>query len=73
MADKPNTKNKPITESGTFKLPEELQPKTRREPPKPTSLPEYVEEHGATTGINPIIPEGEDTSADLDDDPATGQ
>lgn len=72
MPDKPETQpQKAITQSGSFPA---LEPKARREPPKPATLPEEHDDNkGATTGLFAIVPEGEDSSAALDDDPATGQ
>jgi hypothetical protein len=72
MSDKPETQEqKAITKSGTFPA---LEPQARREPPKPATLPEQHDDKlGATTGFFKVVPEGEDTSAALDDDPATGQ
>ena len=42
----------------------------RRDPPAPTTLPE-LPDHEAT-GVVPVISEGEDRSAERDDDTPTG-
>jgi hypothetical protein len=44
-----------------------------RPPERPTTLPEHPEETGATTGIMPVVAEGKDTSAERDDDKASGK
>jgi len=49
-----------------------LEPNAPKEPPRPTTLPE-MRDIGATTGIMPVITEGEDISAERDDDSADGQ
>lgn len=42
---------------------QEGQPRIRREPPRPRSLPELNEGHGSTTGIMPILRDPDDESA----------
>ena len=74
MPDKQKTNSQTtVTESGTLKRPEAREPQLKRESAKPTTLPEYFEEHGATTGMYPVPSEGEANSATMDDDPATGR
>ena len=72
MSDKPKApKKSSITESGM--IPRiNLEPNAPKEPPRPTTLPE-MRDIGATTGIMPVITEGEDISAERDDDSADGQ
>lgn len=43
----------------------------RRDPPAPTTLPE-VPDHDGSTGVMRVISEGEDPSAERDDDTAAG-
>jgi len=59
-----------VTESGLIPLPN-FEPETTKEPPRPTTLPE-LRDQGATTGMMPVITEGEDLSAERDDDSADG-
>jgi len=72
MSDKPKApKQVSITESGLIPR-SDLEPNTNKEPPRPTTLPEF-RDIGATTGIMPVITEGDDNSAERDDDSADGQ
>ncbi|MFW5691564.1 MAG: hypothetical protein ACOCXZ_03590 [Chloroflexota bacterium] len=72
MADKPKTKSRAATKSGIFPRPI-FEPEARREaPPAPDEPPEFHAETGATTGIMPVVTEGEDSSAERDDDTVTG-
>lgn len=66
MADKPKTTEKVTTKSGVLPRPI-LEPEARKEPPRPTTLPQYRDE-GATTGAMPTVTEGEDPSAERDED-----
>lgn len=50
-----------------------VEPETRREAPPPETLPEADENASATTGVLPVVSEGEDQSAERDDDNASGQ
>ena len=60
------------SKSGVMPMPV-LEPPERREPPMSTALPEMVDNQDTITrtGIISIVPEGEDTSAEREDDPAT--
>lgn len=73
--DKPD-----MTQTGVFPRPDfgdEPAPETPREtPPRPLAPPEYAvfmekEAGAATTGMMPVVTEGEDASADRDDDQVT--
>ncbi|GAB4527425.1 MAG: hypothetical protein OHK0046_45230 [Anaerolineae bacterium] len=66
MADKKTNTKDVTTQSGILPRPS-LEPKILYETPPPTSLPEMRDE-GATTGAMPIVLEGEDRSAQRDDD-----
>lgn len=44
------------------------EPRIRREPPRPRSLPELSDEHGSTTGVMPILRDPDDDSAKRDED-----
>jgi hypothetical protein len=48
-----------------------VEPSTQRDPERPTTLPELHDE-GSTTGVLPVITEGEDRSAERDNDVAAG-
>ncbi|GAB4335670.1 MAG: hypothetical protein Kow00117_18630 [Phototrophicales bacterium] len=68
MPDK--TKSSPTSKTGTFKRPN-LEPEAARdERNRPLTLPEYPRDPNATTGVIPVVTEGEDTSAERDNDKA---
>lgn len=67
MLDKPHTSEQAVSKSGMLPRPIVLDQKLMRETPPPTSMNE-VRDEGATTGIMTIVVEGEDDSAERDDD-----
>ena len=67
------SRNKRSTsKSGVMPMPV-LEPPERHEPPMSTVAPELVDKSdtATSTGVIPIVSEGEDTSAEREDDPAT--
>ncbi len=66
MPDKSTTQNESVSKSGVLRRPN-FEPETHHEKPRPTTLPEFRDE-GSTTGLMPVITEGEDNSAERDDD-----
>lgn len=63
-------KKKAVTQSGIMPRPVFV-PQNRQETSRPTTLPELRDE-GATTGVLPVVTEGEDSSAQRDEDSSTG-
>lgn len=75
-AEKPKTQPKhSATKSGIFPRPNfAVEPEAKRDPPPPPNrAPEPRTDHGATTGMMPIITEGEDKGAQRDDDVVNGR
>ncbi len=79
MPDKPKTEPKVTgkSKSGMFPRPSFAEPDIRRDelrheaPPPPQYPPEYFDA-GATTGAMPVITEGDDDSAERDNDRVSG-
>jgi hypothetical protein len=73
MPDKPKTEpRRSTTQSGSFPRPKFLDSEPRQEaPPPPSHPPEYFD-GGATTGKMPVVTEGQDKSAERDNDRAAG-
>jgi hypothetical protein len=72
MQNKPKTDSgrRSTTKSGVFKRPV-IEPEIRKEAPPPEHLP-GASDTGATTGMMPVVTEGEDGTAERDDDTARG-
>jgi hypothetical protein len=68
MIDKPRTRPQAISKSGLL-LRSVLEPESRQDVSPPSKLPEQPDD-GATTGIMPVVSEGEDRSAQRDSDSA---
>jgi hypothetical protein len=68
MVDKLRTRPQALTKSGLL-LRSILEPESRQDVSPPSRLPEQPND-GATTGIMPVISEGEDRSAQRDSDSA---
>ncbi|MDX1992492.1 MAG: hypothetical protein SF029_08885 [bacterium] len=66
MPDQPHTRGASISKSGVFPRPV-LEPETKVESARPTSLPEQRDTSGAT-GHFPAVGEGIDNSAEASDD-----
>lgn len=68
MPDK--TTSSPTSKTGTYKHMKVEPEAPRQELDRPLTLPEYPRDHSSTTGAIPIVTEGEDTSAERDNDKA---
>ena len=71
MPNRKPTERRSTTKSGVMPRPV-LEPENRREPPRPPTIPEMAEDDGATTGKQPAVREGDDSSAVGDDDHVYG-
>lgn len=65
MSDKPYEGQSDPLKSGVMPR---VEPRQRREPPRPNTLPEAAHEEGATTGVMSVVTEDEDINATRDDD-----
>lgn len=68
MPDK--TTSSSTSKTGTFKQPKFEPEAARDERDRPLTLPEYPTDPNSTTGAIPVVSEGEDTSAERDNDKA---
>lgn len=73
MSDDPNPKKEALTQTGM--MPRSiLEPDTKSDPPpKPTTMPEFLEKDSANTGTFRAVIEGEDDTTDQDEAYSTGQ
>lgn len=67
MPEKKSKTKEHASKSGIIKRPI-LEPKVLYEPPPPPSTLPEMRDEGATTGAMPVVSEGEDDSAERDDD-----
>jgi hypothetical protein len=71
MSDKSKTQeHAAFSKTGVIRR-SNVEPATQRDPERPTTLPE-MHDKGSTTGVLPVVTEGEDRSAERDNDAASG-